>query len=219
VKSRKMRTARLAAVLLLVAGGLAAQDTAKAAQHVKALESEVAFAKNPVTYMVVDLAANRINLKSRGFTLRSWDIRRSRTWGKAVPIKDIKVTARVALSKVERKNITPGKEEADPSKPAKPAGEPDVLELKDMPVHYAILFGEGIRLTVRPHTSRFWPSVVNAVKEFSWFAYLPLKTLWLSAKRRAFTEIEIVMPTETDAKSLYWAFLEGMGTIVLKSAK
>jgi hypothetical protein len=219
-----MRARTLAAGMaagILLAAGLGAQDTAPSARRVKALEAEVALARNPVSYMVVDLGAKTIRLKSRGFVLKSWDIRRSRTWGKPVPVKDIKVAERVALSKVQRKNITPGKEESQPSSKtaAKSAGEPEVLELKDMPVHYAVLFGADIRLTVRPHTSRFWPTVVNIGKEISWFAYLPLKTLWLSMKHRTFTEIEIVMPTEIEAKSLYWAFLEGMGTIILASGK
>jgi hypothetical protein len=214
--------AGIAAGVLLAAGlGAYAQDTAKAAERVKTLEAEVALAKNPASYMVVDLGSKKISLKARGFVLKSWDIRRSRIWGKPVPVKDLKVAGRVALSKVQRKNITPGKEEppAGGKPAAKSAGDPDVLELKDMPVHYALLFGDDIRLTVRPHTSRFWPAVVNVAKEVSWFAYLPLKTLWLSMKRRTFTEIEIVMPTETEAKSLYWAFLEGMGTIILAPSK
>jgi hypothetical protein len=56
---------------------------------------------------------------------------------------------------------------------------------------------------------------MNIAVDASWLAYLPLKTLWLSVKHKAFTEIEIVMPSENDAKSLYWAFIEGLSTIII----
>jgi len=204
-----------AAAVLSLAGIVRAQDAAKLAEKARVLEREAALAKNPSSYMVIDLPAQRIQLKARGFVLRSWDIKGGRVWGKPVELKVNKLVGKSAISKPERKNITPGKEDPRNSAAKKPSSEPDVLELKDMPIHYSLLFGDNIRVSVKPKTSRFWPSVVNFAKGASWLAYLPLKTLWLSLKHKTFTEIEIQLPTENDAKSLYWAFIEGLGTIII----
>ena len=215
--------AKIAAILAVAGLSLAvmifAQDAANIAGKTRILESEGALAKNPASYMVIDLPARIIQLKARGFVLRSWEIMSERVWGKPVEPKTFKLVGKSALSKPERKNITPGKKDPNSAKAKKPSSEPDILELKDMPIHYSLIFGDDIRVSIRPKTSRFWPSVVNFAKGVSWFGYLPLKTLWLSLKHRTFTEIEILMPTENDAKSLYWAFLEGLGAIIISPSK
>jgi hypothetical protein len=218
VKARTAAARTVAAILLSLAGIVRAEDPSKLAERARILESEAALAKNPVSYMVIDLPARKILLKARGFVLRSWDIWSDRLWGKPVDLKGLKLVGKTAISKPERKNITPGKEDPKNAKPKKPSTEPDVLELKDMPIHYSLIFGDNIRVSVKPKTPRFWASVVNVARDVSWFAYLPLKTLWLSLKHKAFTEIEIVMPTENDAKSLYWAFIEGLNAIIIDSS-
>jgi hypothetical protein len=165
--------------------------------------------------MIIDLEGGAVLLKARGFILKNWGIESARTWGKPVPVKEYKLLGKSALSKPERKNITPGKEDPQKAKEKKDASEPEVLELKDMPVHFALLFGDDIRVSFRPKTSRFWPSLLNFGKGVSWFVYLPLKTLWLALGHKSFTEIEVVMQDEKEAQGVYWSFLEGHGTIII----
>jgi hypothetical protein len=215
----KAAAAWTAAAVLSIAGIARAQDVAKLAEKARILESETALAKNPSSYMVIDLASGKIQLKARGFVLRSWDIKSSRVWGNPVQLKATKLVGKSAPSKPKRINITPGKEVSKSAKPKKDPSEPDILELKDMPIQYALIFGDNIRVSVKPKKLRFWRSIVNFVKGAARFASLPLKTVWMSLKHRPFTEIEIVVPTENDSKSLYWAFLEGLGTLIISPAK
>jgi hypothetical protein len=191
------------------------QDAAKLAKLNKVLECETGLANNAASYMIIDLEGGAVLLKARGLILKSWAIKGSRTWGKPVAIKEYKLLGKSALSKPERKNITPGKEDPKKAKEKKDSNELEVLELKDMPVHFTLSFGDDIRISFRPKRSRFWPSVLNIGKNISWFAYLPLKTLWLSLKHRSFTEIEVVMPDEKEAQGVYWSFLEGHRTIIV----
>lgn len=191
------------------------QDTAKLAKLNRILESEASLANHPASYMIIDLESRAVLLKARGLVLKKWAIKSFRSWGKPVPVKEYKLLGKSALSKPERKNITPGKEEPNKAKEKKDADELEVLELKDMPVHFTLLFGDDIRISFRPKTSRFWTSILNFGKNISWSAYLPLKTLWLSLKRKSFTEMEIVMQDEKEAQGVYWSFLEGHGTIIV----
>jgi hypothetical protein len=214
------KTAGLLGVAVSVVGlasqGFAqGQDMAKLAKMNTVLECEAALAKTPASYMIIDLEGGAVLLKARGLVLKKWDIRSSRQWGKPVPLKEYKLLGKSALSKPERKNITPGKEDSNKDKTKKDPGEPEVLELKDMPVHFTLNFGDDIRVSFRPRTSRFWPSLLNFGKGVSWFVYLPLKTLWLALGHKAFTEIEVVMPDEKLAQGVYWSFLEGHGTIII----
>jgi len=205
-----------AAFLALSPAGFAQEnDTAKLAERNRILESEASLAKNPVSYMIIDLQEGAVRLKARGLVLKQWDIRSSRQWGKSVPIKEYKLLGKSALSKPERKNITPGKEDNNKDKTKKEPGEPEVLELKDMPVHFILNFEENIRVSFRPKTSRLWPSLMNFGKGVSWFVFLPLKTLWLGVGGKSFTEIEVVMPNEGESQGVYWSFLEGHGTIII----
>jgi hypothetical protein len=204
------------AILALVSEGLGrGQDMAKLAKMNKVLECEAVLAKTPASYMIIDLESGAVLLKARGLVLKKWDIRSSRQWGKPVPIKEYKLLGKSALSKPERKNITPGKEDSNKDKTKKNPGEPEVMELKDMPVHFTLNFGDDIRVSFRPKTSRFWPSLLNFGKGVSWAVYLPLKTIWLALGHKSFTEIEIVMPDEKEAQGVYWSFLEGHGTIII----
>lgn len=191
------------------------QDAAKLAKLNRVLESEVALAGHPASYMIIDLENKAVLLKARGLVLKKWAIKSSRSWGKPVAVKEYDLLGKSALSQPKRKNITPGKEDPRKAKEKKDPNELDVLEIKDMPVHFALLFGDDIRISFRPTTSRFWPSIMNFGKNISWLTYLPLKTLWMSLKRRSFTEIEVVMQDEKEAQGVYWSFLEGHRTIIV----
>jgi len=180
------------------------------------LETELSLAKSPGTYMVIDVEGRTVSLKARGIVLRQWEIKKTRSWGKTVPLAVMKLAGKSALSEPERPNITPGKEEnKSEAKGGKDSVDLGILELKNMPVHFSLDFSQGIHISVRPRTGRFWPALVNIGKRVSWYTFLPLKTLWYAARKKSFTEIELVMPSEKDAQGIYWSFLEKHNTIIL----
>jgi hypothetical protein len=207
---------RVVAVIGACAIGGWAQDGPSLKKTNRLLEAELSLAKAPGTYMVIDIEGRTVSLKARGIVLRQWPIKKTRSWGKAVPLAVMKLEGKSALSEPERPNITPGKE--DKKSEAEGAKDPvdlGVLELKDMPVHFSLDFGKGIRVSVRPRTGRFWPVLVNIAKRISWHTYLPLKTIWFALRKKSFMEIELVMPTEKDAQGIYWSFTYGQNAIIL----
>lgn len=179
----------------------------------RVLENELALARMSVLYMVINLEEKAILLKSRGMVLRKWDVQKFKLWGRPIPAEVFKLSKKSALIPPKRPNITPGKEDEQQGG-KKDTVELGVLELDDMPVHYSLTLEEGIRISVRPRTKRFWPALMNFGKSVSWFTFLPLKTIWLTLKKKPFTEVELIMPTEKDARGIYWSYLEGQGTIV-----
>ena len=159
------------------------------------------------------------SLRARGMVLRSWDIGRSRSWGKRIPMKTLKMKMKSALRPPQRANITPGKEEA-PAKGtsnAKAPSEPDlgILELKDMPVHYDLIFDDEIRVAIKPKAQKFGTRVTNLGKTLGWYGLLPIKKVFRAIRGKPFTEISIVLVSEKDAQEIYWAFLDGHQTIIV----
>jgi len=167
--------------------------------------------------MVIDLGANTVTLRSRGMVLKKWDVYRFKTWGKPIPEQAVKLLKKTALSMPKRANITPVQEETKKKRDETKDGfDLGTLELKDMPVHYNLVFEGNTRISVRPRTKRFWPSLLNIAKSVSWLTYLPLKTVWFSMKGKSFTQIELVMGSEKDAKGIYWSFFDGHETLIYR---
>jgi len=216
---KTLRTLILAGAAAAMAAGAFAQSSAELKSRNRLLESELALAKANGSYVVIDLAGKAISLKARGMTLKKWDIGRSRSWGKRIPMKTLKLKMKSALRPPQRTNITPGKEDAKPSDSASPAAskEPDlgILELRDMPLHYDLVFDDAIRVSVRPRTKKFGASMVNFAKSVGWYLGLPLKTIVRTIFKKPFTEISIIFKSEKDAQELYWAYLDGHQTIII----
>lgn len=208
-------------VLVILAGAVCfGQDEPKIKARNALVEAEITLAKTAGTYMVIDLEDRSVSLKARGMVLRKWAIKKTRFWGKAVPIAAYKLEKKSALSQPERPNITPGKEEQEKAaKGKKEAFDLGVLELKDMPVHFSLDFGQGIHLSIRPKTKRFWPALLNVGKTLSRLTFLPLKTVWFAVRKKSFTDIEIVMPSEKDAQGIYWSFLDKQNTLIFQPIK
>jgi hypothetical protein len=204
-------------IFLMAVGTIAmkAEEIAKISEQNKLLENELDLARTPASYMVINVQDQTISLKARGMTLKKWEIKSSKFWGRPIPSKTYKLVKKSALSQPKRPNITPGKEDIKDRKKAKDsATDLGVLELKDMPVHYRLSFENRIYISVRPKTKRFWPTILNIGKFISWFTYLPLKTLWLTIIKKDFTEIELVLPSEKEAQEIYWSFPDGHMTII-----
>jgi hypothetical protein len=190
----------------------AADEKTKAVEMNQLLEAEAGLAKAPSSYFIVNLGEKAVFLKAKGIVLKKWELQKAKFWGKAVSIKALQLSKKNAWFPPKRKNIVPGKDEQ---------GNVDlgVLELKDMPSLYRLEFRDRIRILVRPKSGKFFLFVRNVGNAFRRFTYLPLKTLWLTLRKRDFTEIELVMASEKDAKAMFWAFLEGQSCIVYKPSK
>ena len=201
--------------LFLWMGGMllaAADEKTKAAEMNQLLEAEAALAKLSGSYFIMDLGEKIIFLKARGIVLKKWEFVKARFWGKAVPIKAFKLWRKSAWFPPKRKNIVPGKDEQ---------GNVDlgILEVKDMPSVYSLSFPERIRVSVRPKSRKFFLFLRNVGNAFRRYTYLPLKTVWLSLKKKNFSEVELVMAGDKDAKSLFWAFMEGENCIIYQPSK
>jgi hypothetical protein len=190
----------------------AADEKMKAVEMNQLLEAEAGLAKASSSYFIMDIGEKAVFLKARGIVLKKWELQKAKFWGKAVSIKALQLSKKNAWFPPKRKNIVPGKDEQ---------GNVDlgVLELKDMPSLYRLEFRDRIRILVRPKSRKFFLFVRNVGNAFRRFTYLPLKTLWLALRKRDFTEIELVMASEKDAKAMFWAFLEGQSCIVYKPSK
>ncbi len=216
---KSLRTLILAGAAAAMAAGAFAQASAELKSRNRLLESELSLAKANGSYVVIDLAGKTISLKARGMTLKKWDIERSRSWGKRIPMKTLKLKTKSALRPPQRTNITPGKEDVKPADSASPAAsrEPDlgILELQDMPLHYDLVFDDAIRVSVRPKTKKFGARMINFGKSLGWYLGLPLKTIVRTISKKPFTEISIIFNSEKDAQELYWAYLDGHQTIII----
>lgn len=212
------RAQGLAVFCAWLACGAVAQPSGDLKSRNRLLESELSLAKTGGSYMVIDIAGKSVSLRARGMILRKWDIGSSRSWGKRIPMKTLKMKTKSALRPPQRANITPGKEE----KPAKgsassASSEPDlgILELKDMPVHYDLIFDEEIRVAIRPRAQKFGTRVKNLGKALGWYVGLPIKTVFRVIRKKPFTEISVILSSEKDAREIYWTFLDGHQTIII----
>ncbi|MDP2916130.1 MAG: hypothetical protein Q8O91_11860 [Candidatus Aminicenantes bacterium] len=197
-----------------------AQERTKLYEKNQFYEAELSLAKLRGTYMVIDLEQRTVSLKARGMVLRKWPIQRTRSWGKVVPLKIYRMEKKSALAQPERPNITPGREER-PKADKEKIDEVDlgILELKDMPVHFRLHFGQSLHISVKSRTRRFWQALVNVGKTISWHIFLPLKTIWFTLGKKTFAEIELVMPSEKDAQGVYWSFLDGQSMLIFQPKK
>jgi hypothetical protein len=203
---RKILAATLLFVMI-VAGRLFGDEKLSLAGSNLLLENELALARKPSSYLVLDFGAKTISLKARGTVLKKWDIEKIKYWGRPVGIKSLKLIKKSAWSIPKRTNITPGKTND------KKGTDLGILEINDMPSNYSFVFEDKLRLSIRPRTKRFFPFLHNLINSISWYTYLPIKTLWFSVRKKSFVEIQCVLAGEQAAKALYWAVQEGISCI------
>jgi hypothetical protein len=208
----------LAGVLGVCAVAGMAQTGTDLRSRNRLLESELAVARTSGSYMVIDLSGKTVSLRARGMVLRSWEIGRSRLWGKRIPMKTLRLQAKSALGEPRRTNITPGKEEPErASQTATAPGDVDlgILELKDMPIHYDLVFEEGVHVSIKPRTRNLWARFINLTRSMSWYIGLPIKTVFRTIRKKPFTNISVVLSSEKAAQEIYWALLDGQRTIIV----
>ena len=159
-------------------------------------------AKAPGFYFLFNLRNRKIELKSKGIVLRTWEPPRVRFWGSPISFRALALTRKTALTLPQRRVIKPGEEET-PTKPeAKPGEfELEALEVKDMPPIFTLELEDGTKINVvrkEKWAKKFWSLL-------KWYVGIPLKTLWLHQKKRAMTIIQIGFDDPKEGQSLYWA--------------
>lgn len=187
------------------------EDPASTYRQNKFLQEEYALAKAPGFYFLFDLRNKKIELKSKGIVLRTWEPQRARFWGSPVSFRALALTRKTALALPQRRVIKPGEEET-PTKPeAKPGEfELEALEVRDMPPIFTLEMEDGTKINVvgkEKWTNKF-------VSLLKWQVVMPLKTLWLHQKKRAMSLIQIGFDDQKEGQALYWALSEGIKGLI-----
>ena len=188
-----------------------ADEKSRTIEENQFLEAELGLAKNPSLYFVFDFKEKNIYLKARGRAFKEWPMRKVRFWGNPVQIKAYSLISKSALFAPKRKTIKPGQGEE------KDNFELEVLELKDMPSSYALSIEEDIIIYIGPSNRGFKAILKNIGRSIRWYTFPPLKTLWFSLKKKkSYTAIDIMLADEKEARSLYWAFLDGLKGLIYR---
>jgi hypothetical protein len=209
--------ARRLFLFLLAAGILGAApqapDTRTLTDRGKLLDAEVLLAKTNKSYLYIDREAGRIELRIQGVVLKSWNMVSFKSWGRPLPSGAFKLTRKEALRTPKRKNITPN---AESGKETKTEGkELEVLEVKDMPESFRFDCSAGITLHFRARPEGLFKRVGSFFGRLGRSLGLPLRTISAAARGADFTDIQIVLPSELDVKSLYWTAEDGSSVLVL----
>jgi hypothetical protein len=172
------------------------------------LKAELQLAKSSKIYIILDLEARKVVIKSRGVVLKELLVDSYSQWGTPVRPRPLPLLRKTALVIPERKEIIPSTQDSeDPS-------EPQVLQLDDMPLRYELEFDDGIQISVKPKSTGVISAVFNLIASLkSYLITRPFGSLWNGLRRKSFTEI-ILSLSENDARMLYWSFQEGFQCII-----
>ena len=194
--------------ILLTSGEAVSGQNDSLKHESQLLETELRIAQTRQIYSIFDLRDKKIYLKARGLLLRELSIDVFRVWGNLPAVKAATLTRKSALFPPKRVLVNPkaGDDEAQPSV--------ETLELKDMPTNYTLVLEGNISISVRPKPTHLLTSLWSIRYPVQWYLARPVLTVWHALRKKPFTSIEIVLE-ESDARSLYWSFLEGMKAIVL----
>jgi len=193
-----------------------ASDKTKVFLDNQVLEQELDLAKAPSFYFVLNLAEKKLALKSRGIILKEWQLKRVRYWGKPVPSRSLAMIKKTAPFIPQRKSIKPGAAEVqDKTKEKQDKLELEVLELDDMPYVYSFYLEGNISISIRPGAVSL-PSFLGGVAHsFKWYFFNPIKTLWLTLRKKSYATIDLSLESKKEAQALYWSLLEGLKGIII----
>lgn len=176
--------------------------------EIELLRLEVSLASSPQLYFLLNLPAKKLQLKARGMVLKEWEITKVRRWGGHPPLQALTLGKKSALFAPKRKAIVPGEAQGTGS------GELETLELKDMPTIFTLNLVEGIKIYVRPASRGFLSRLANVGLNFRWYGWLPVANLWRQIRKKPLTILEITVGNPNEAKSIYWALMDGMRGLV-----
>ncbi len=202
---------RLLFLSLFLALGVEAAPAAELDQLVREnnlLKSEHQFAKTPHVYVLFDLVEKKIFIKVRGTVLKELPITTLRIWGAPISVKPMTLLKKDAFIEPGRKEIKPAKEGEETT------SELQALQVGDMPARYRLSLEGNIWLYVRPKAEGTLSTLLNVLSSLkSYLIIRPMGTLWYALRGGSFTEI-VIYVSESDARSLYWAFQEGYGCVI-----
>lgn len=204
----KTRTfAAIGAGIVLAVGAAFGQSGAVSARRTAFLEQEYALAKSSATYFIFNFETATVSLKSRGLVLKEWPVAKMRIWGRAGGVMTYGLVRKTAYRAPQRKDITPGKAEAE-QKPAPKDDDLGIMELGKMPVDYTLELPDEIRIKVRLQKKGFARIAGGIGRFFSRGIGRSVKTIVRGMGKRPFTDIELVFDDENAARNIYWAFFE-----------
>jgi len=215
-----------------IPGAARAQDKSQTkllTLRARLLEEELALAKLPNAYFLLDLRERRLVLKAGGTELRHWEIGGVRAWGAPGEVKTLTLVAKSALNPPQRVEIMPGgaeetpapveaKEGAKKSAAGTPASPPEfeleALELKDMPKSFEMVFDGDLRVSVRA-TGQSLGSIMGRIwSAVRWSIGRPLEAVYARVRRRSFRVLELTLTEYRDVQALYWALFDGVKGLI-----
>ncbi|MDH4196974.1 MAG: hypothetical protein OEW05_06170, partial [Candidatus Aminicenantes bacterium] len=222
----------LAAIAVPGAGRAQEKDQTKLLLlQARLLEEELALAKLPNAYFLLDLREKRLLLRAGGTDLRSWELRGVRAWGAPSEVKTLTLMMKTTLNPPERVEIKPGGEEETPAPatekdatkksatgsptPASPEGfELEALELKEMPRSFQMVLDGGLRVSVRAAGQSLGSTVGRVWNALRWSVGRPLEALYLKARRKPVRVLELTLDAEKDVQALYWSLYDGIKGLI-----
>jgi hypothetical protein len=173
------------------------------------LAAELELAKTPHVYLVIATEAREISLRVRGMTLKTWVAADLRAWGRPAGVTSLKLAKRTGWSAQDRINLTPGiKPEAKKDDKPQDIGA-DVLELEDMPVRYAFLMENGLKIVIKPKPKGILGKTGGAFAGIGQVFGRSAKAIWSAIRGREFSELRILFKAGKDAQSIFWSTPEG----------
>lgn len=172
------------------------------------LKEELALARTSSSYFIINLRSREVQLKAGGLTLREWKIEGLRRWGDPVPLQAITLEKKSALFAPKRKKIKPGADQGGET------FELEALELKDMPSSFSLDMDRGLHVYIRPRPDNFLSGAWEIGRFLRWYTWVPLKNLWFEVRKKPLTALDIRVSTKGEAKSLYWALIEGFKGLI-----
>lgn len=163
------------------------------------LEEELKLAARPQIYMVLDLAAQVMLIKSRGIELHRLSIAKWRQAGEGSLTGVFRLRARPSVNRPK----------------AAPADDATVtaIELQTMPDRYDLVFDPGLIVSVgQSARERPWPWVRDKVEEW-WSGLAGMLGMTVKANGAAALRIHLTL-TQEIAQSLAWTMTDGMPLII-----
>jgi len=204
-------------VLLAIPGF--GQDASVGPQDVRRLETELSLARSPAFFFILNIEARTLELKARGIVLRSWTLGDISQSGFRAAEGVHSIAKKTAPFVPTRSKINP--EKADEEPPAKPeetkkatstdAYDLQALEVQDMPERFSLSLDSGLTIQFRPQNR----GVSSILGRAGRAIYLPLKTLFLTLKKKRFSTLELQFAEKNEVQGLYWIISEGQNIFII----
>lgn len=190
-----------------LAGDLALEDLQQANA---VLQAELDLARSGKPYILIDLQENRLQLRASGLALQSWGIDYYRRWGRPSAVPAVNLLNKSSLEKPERNIQEVNAVEAHEEEGGKPF---KALEVAEMPTSYVMHLVNGTAISVRSTPVAWYGQILSVFQATTWYLSRPLISNWNFLRSSPYNELALSMPAQ-DARTLYWAFIEGTPCLI-----